>query len=370
MLPERLPWHMVSRVTRVLQVCWLYAGSMVLLDVLGIYQADYQRPEEPPEFCRKAPVYQEVAVTWPHGRLFNPLGLACTQRANGEGYGLLMHSPYATYETTLSGLLASEPVELDRFPRPVGAATALCPAEGDAGTACTVAMPMPAAEGTPSIVFRRPDRARPGYANETELGLVGSRPWQRVGGATVRCSDVASLLPPGTRSPPEWCHLLAAWDGQRLPIAVVPLSSGLGGLPSSDTLVRPTLDVPINATGAERGVLAVDVEAQRGRLSVLTGDMRLEMWDLFKFQRLGSWRLDWPASAGRFKPAALCGSTEDGLLFLGRSRARGALLLHAEVMWGLGEPGFLDPSPTSDGAMGTLATRLSRVSASVISLSS
>merc|ERR1719499_2621119 len=42
-VPERLPWQVLSRMTRVLQFCWAMSGLFALLKEMQIYQVDFQQ---------------------------------------------------------------------------------------------------------------------------------------------------------------------------------------------------------------------------------------------------------------------------------------------------------------------------------------
>lgn len=103
-VPERLPWQVLSRMTRVLQFAWGLSGLMALLKELGVYQVDFQQHpghegrrlcsnawpsgSVPEAACKTAGGasafetwrFSRVEVEWPHGALFRPQALVCSSQ--------------------------------------------------------------------------------------------------------------------------------------------------------------------------------------------------------------------------------------------------------------------------------------------------
>eukprot|EP00929_Paragymnodinium_shiwhaense_P069127 TRINITY_DN34867_c0_g1_i1.p1 TRINITY_DN34867_c0_g1~~TRINITY_DN34867_c0_g1_i1.p1 ORF type:complete len:1311 (-),score=224.56 TRINITY_DN34867_c0_g1_i1:43-3975(-) len=410
-VPERLPWQVLSRMTRVLQICWFYAGVMALLKEMHIYQVDFQ--EHPAsERRRLGAAVNDVLFTepwkveWPHGSLFRPQALTCLP---GQ---LLMGSPHAVYQPMggLSSMAtwfpmardtltsASPPLRLQELERLGLSPTAslICdlrataregarrwtglretrhsaPSGGDPVFSASSS----SASSVSSSLFDMHSEFNASYSkvlprclwssltpdglrlsrfgvtadasgeSSASLRLAGA-PWKVSAGAIVNCMDYHGLLPP--RSPlSRTCMLLAGWDGAMLPVALIPLPDGADGegtesplefrLPEDGSALRPAFDVPLQEGDVERGLLALHLEPQSGRLWALIRGVvgaELEGWDLHRFRSLGRRKVRWPVGVGaRFSPAAFCeaeGPEGLGLLAVGRTSTRSRpVLLHASL---------------------------------------
>eukprot|EP00435_Cladocopium_sp_Y103_P039439 s2054_g10.t1 len=90
-VPERLPWQILCRLTRVCQITWFMCGFMTLLKELGILQVDFQRVPKGRQLHDTLAVLQleelsqssdegggdfNLPVEWPNGTFFVPDGLA------------------------------------------------------------------------------------------------------------------------------------------------------------------------------------------------------------------------------------------------------------------------------------------------------
>eukprot|EP00434_Breviolum_minutum_P017389 symbB.v1.2.015356.t1/scaffold1140.1/size135646/7 len=79
-VPERLPWQILCRLTRVCQVTWFVCGIMTLLKELNILQVDFQRQRGSKgrdlQESLAALELEELPVEWPNGTFFVPDGLA------------------------------------------------------------------------------------------------------------------------------------------------------------------------------------------------------------------------------------------------------------------------------------------------------
>jgi len=134
---------------------------------------------------------------------------------------------------------------------------------------------------------------------------AGSRPWQRLTGATLRCTAARSLLAdPAGADLHEWCLVLVGWDGERLPVAALPLPGGPTATPSAEEVVLPVLDVPLTAlraaVAAPDDVRALHLETSTS----LGGSARL--WATLAGGELQSWALlgvEEPQSLGRWRPS-------------------------------------------------------------------
>ncbi|CAE7820366.1 Gar1 [Symbiodinium sp. CCMP2592] len=76
-VPERLPWQILCRMTRVCQLTWAMCGVMVLLKELGLVQVDFQQGSARALAAPEPLVLEEVRLDWPNGTLFLPAMLHC-----------------------------------------------------------------------------------------------------------------------------------------------------------------------------------------------------------------------------------------------------------------------------------------------------
>eukprot|EP00927_Polykrikos_kofoidii_P029109 TRINITY_DN25220_c0_g1_i1.p1 TRINITY_DN25220_c0_g1~~TRINITY_DN25220_c0_g1_i1.p1 ORF type:complete len:1284 (+),score=182.52 TRINITY_DN25220_c0_g1_i1:164-4015(+) len=330
-VPERLPWQVLSRMTRVLQICWFYTGLMALLKELHWYQADFQ--EHPASEQRRlrmeeALEFERLNVQWPHGALFRPTGLACPYTAHGyiNDAVLVVNSPFAIYTAsglkqlpegreesqTMTAKLVSLRLQLEELQRELlpSSTVLLCPPRGlpqDNGMDdSTDGVSSPAVglgvyddrhlgrDVSNSSFLAEPSRviatqsslstdcllATPtiegvriwsfGRSEEGSLLLVDGKPWKLLTGGIVRCTDVAWLLPANHETADStWCLILAGWDGELLPVAAVPLLGESVQPPLANTWIWPLFDAPLYGNDADQGILALHMETHRGRLWAL-----------------------------------------------------------------------------------------------------
>merc|ERR1712157_646980 len=94
--------------TRVLQLCWLWAGVMIVLKEVHIYEIDFGimtlQQEEIDEVRRQLCATQQwtfehVEVEWPHGSFFRPQGLSCQLHGTPQ---LIVSSPFGLHSANFS----------------------------------------------------------------------------------------------------------------------------------------------------------------------------------------------------------------------------------------------------------------------------
>ncbi|CAJ1386195.1 unnamed protein product [Effrenium voratum] len=261
-VPERLPWQILCRLTRMCQLTWFMCGLMTLLKELGMYQVDFQlhAARQLTESLR----LQELPVHWPNGSFFVADGLSCSS-------GLVISSPTGLF-------LGSEEGRLELLaPRAVPGLAMLgedllAPARG-------------------GLQFWSLRDLQQGLAGEY-LPLDGGADWKMVAGGLVECQEVPPLV--GT-SREGRCLLLAGWDGEMLPVAVLPGCAGCGArqLLRAAKEVRPSLAAPLPPAESAQGVQAIHIEGTQ-LWALLSG--HLQAWDLAS-PRSGRWVLHWPAEA-------------------------------------------------------------------------
>lgn len=374
-VPERLPWQVLSRMTRVLQCCWLFSAIMASLKELGFYQIDFQ--EHPGgerrrlAAARPPMAFQQLRVRWPHGGLFRPQALACSSSpgragapgeedcedagtcATGENVSasLMMSSPYGIYAATATAEHSLDDAigwtssvssrggvwrleELERT-SVLSSTVFLCEPRNFSLhsspqlelTRCLSASPVSGGVEVRALASERGDSRD----EEAVLLTVVGKPWRLLAGGLVKCTNVRGLLAPGALSS-TWCLLVAGWDGELLPVAAVPLPRGPGRPPAPGQRLSPAFDAPLPPAEAEKGIVALHVEPRRGRLWALLASGVLEAWDLIGARSLGHRRLRWPPGTAGFRATALCEDVARGvLLAAGRSELAGPLLLEAAV---------------------------------------
>jgi hypothetical protein len=325
-VPERLPWQVLKGMTRVLQLCWGYSAVMALLKELNVYQVDFQQhPAHERRLCSASQwMFEQREVEWPHGSFFRPQSIFCDNVGENT---LLIGSPFALYSAATAAPQRLQLSEVDRSRMPPSTII-MCnpetPQSESFFSSCIFSAPVER-----GIAFWPMGSSHWG-ANTTTLSVDGTA-WQQLAGGVVRCKTVERLLAHDDSSM-TWCLMLAGWDGDMLPIAVVPLPER-GMVPAAGVLVRPSLDAPLRGDKStesgkkERQIVTMHLEARSGRLWAIKGDGKLEMWDLLRSQSLGSSKLPKPSGAVNFKPAALCASSESSRLYVvGRSDTAGPTL--------------------------------------------
>lgn len=338
-VPERLPWQVLSRMTRVLQLCWFYSGVMAFLKETDIYQVDYQQhPGHGERRLCAVPAelwpFEPMDVQWPHGDFFRAQGLFCQ-----PGSDLLIGSPFALYRASasvdeLKGDSTWRLEELERRRLP-GSATAACPSVSRPGTPMQPSCMFISSNAEGTLSFWQ-QTSRLGVAtlpnvgfNESQSLEVDGESWSLLTGAILQCEHITSILP--SEEPlSEWCLLLAGWDGLLLPVAAVPLNYMSGQLTVVGRHVRPAFDVPLPVVDPPPTVKALHLEPQSARLWAILDSGELLAWNLLQTQRLGSWRPQWPVASagGAFQPMAICeDSSSRQILVL----SRGSRLAQAAV---------------------------------------
>jgi len=380
-VPERLPWQVLSRMTRVLQICWFFTGVMALLKEAHVYQVDFQEHpgHERRRLCAvEAWQFERVDVEWPHGPLFRPHGLACSLDAASDGSDILMHSPFALYSATSSGSPVSEviatadsgddgldsqsemlPSRIDvQGPNPLrfieekrlrlrSSAALLCPTSNASAirTAGTHTSACLLAEATDQGLEVRSLGSDQLNTDKVVLPIDGA-PWRLVSGAIVPCATVAWMLPaaaaPKDRRLPESCIVVTGWDGEFIIVGAVPLvANSTSPMPAAGARVQPAFDVPLPLADVERGVVALHLASHRLRLWAVLSTGQIEAWDLLDSRSLGRWKPQWPPVSAGFRLAAICELTGSGsLLAIGRSDTVGPLLLRADLPRSLPDGGF------------------------------
>jgi len=368
---ERLPWKTVSRFTRMLQFCWMLLGVIKVLELIGVVSVDIPVPPDDDrrrrlgasprlvQSAQRTVRFERLEVQWPYGAYFRPESLTCLPAWSPEQVqriyvgsstmlyqlgGAAGHLAARSDLDTLSDVSKFElRPALPRGAFPVGAVAMCGPAEAGAGDrACLWG----ALEDDGVAVWTFGERRRPG-SNAVLLPLHSERPWRHFTGAIAPCRDAARLQPQGV-SPmphpsvdrraaeavePSWCLLLAGWDGESLPVAVVPLSSGPSMLPSEGAAVSAYVDAPLAQLVSRATVSALHLSAGGRRLWAVLFGGHLQAWDLHALQVLGLWGLLGPTQAGEMDPVALCEDPSSGRLMLAAVGAAGGPQLLQEHAW-------------------------------------
>jgi len=296
-------------------------------------------------------IAEEVLTTWPHAGFFRPTALSCMP-SSSKADQLWISGPYSAFQTVIPEI-SSKPLEMAPLPRtsvPAGTVAMCKPVQAvHAGTSdwseCLLGRLV---EGG-LAVWRHSEPS----LSATILPFEG-RPWTVMSGAILRCNALVGQARFARAGDDAWCLVLAGWDGQLIPVAVLPLGAGGGREPAiaPGTAVRPRFDVPVaeEPSSAAAGHELADVptlhlDPSTGRLHALLrrrrhlgggGGAEVQAWGLTGEQRsLGRWQLpaSFSADASRsgsssssssstatsFQPAALCTTSSGGLLLAGVS---------------------------------------------------
>lgn len=357
-----LPWRVLSWSSRVVQFCLAWMSIASILRETRLWKIDYHNRHAGERRLAAAAAaefaFGRLEVRWPQGPFFHPEVLSCMPGGNGSSQ-LLLGSPFKQYEAGVGS--ASDtwlPLRLSELAGPQfpPTAAALCASPEDFRAAPACLMGLPTAGG---VIFW-PMGSGPTGADAVTLAVEG-RPWRRLAGAAVRCSEADASradAEEGPPSPEDWCLLLAGWDGESVPVAVLRLPGGPGTAPEAGS-IRPRFDIPMpatdtNATGLTASTsglcadpdqeceqedgerVALHLEPKRGRLWALVDGGELRAWELLRPRSLGSWRPSWPKQVKDFQGAALCHQDGSGLLVVGRGASSGPSLLRAELPKGFG----------------------------------
>lgn len=413
-VPQRLPWVIVHSVTRAVQVAWTFVGVMTWFDVsLAPPESYITEPVEPDDRRLKSSIFDLDIETlevrsWPQGRYFRPELLAILP---SEG-DLLVGSPYAHYRagTFWNFSMIDAPVAFTALPGPrlprgtlalcAGSSTASAdndsePVFGSSGSS------LGGSTSSTRSSSKRSNTCFAGVLSDGELALwpwgrspstghhvsvpSSRRPWRLFAGALMPCKDVQLLLR-APASPAKWCFLLAGWDGERIPVAALPVRQGPDVRSGDMATIDVAFDVPLvmdrpeareearakgsqagrnaatagqrpgtggadavcreGSEGAPTGGLAVitALHVQPGRgwlwavvdLAEVPGATELVAWDLLQPRMLGRWRLPHSSDLDGFRAAALSSEpsawnteadSDVPLLLAGMSGATGPRLL-------------------------------------------
>jgi len=325
---RRLPWRVLLSVTRVSQVSWLLLGLSFLGQNAGIlpkFDLLVLKTEEEEEMEHRDSERRLQAEEWDFASMNVsawPKGVAstlsCLPDATG-GCNLYMTSGDSIWSASVFGqtTVSFEALTTATLSSTISSSM-LCPWD-EALAPCFL-----------QVVGDRLELTRFRGAFKVPTSGIGLREVRKISGTVLQCKslqlgeDVADF---------EWCLLFASWDGQRLPVAVVPLPQSLGNGQApdvSDVRVLPLFDLLANLAPMlpREGCLAAEIsslgmEANTGNLWVLWSNGRLDAFDLLKGLHRGSWKPQWP-----LQPRSVCVSHEKNglsgskLLVLGARGAR------------------------------------------------
>eukprot|EP00927_Polykrikos_kofoidii_P018927 TRINITY_DN18811_c0_g1_i2.p1 TRINITY_DN18811_c0_g1~~TRINITY_DN18811_c0_g1_i2.p1 ORF type:complete len:1209 (-),score=217.62 TRINITY_DN18811_c0_g1_i2:89-3301(-) len=365
--PERLPWLIFKRMTRVMQVCWLWATLMATLREFEVYQHDFgikltegsdpETSEQPrrlaSEFARALQVerwsFEPVEMKWPLGTFFRPRGLFCLPASRGEHDGkIAVWSPFVVYAATTTRSTPLRLEERQRMNLPPST-VAMCDGRGGPLSSCLMAT----VNGAGSVLIWPAGQDRRG-PNSTLLQWEGASSLRLLAGSTMLCTaaaDIAGqglpLLPPSdsggggdaaVNETAVWCLAMAAWDSNtsEVSLAMLPLPDGPSHPPAPRLTASPSRRLRLTRARKRSSVadfvVALHLEPLQGRLWLLLIGGDVEAWDLLASRSLGRSRPRWPQSLEKFGATALCeDSGGHGLFALGRSNSGDALLMRAQL---------------------------------------
>mmetsp|Transcript_41050 Transcript_41050/g.88568 ORF Transcript_41050/g.88568 Transcript_41050/m.88568 type:complete len:1230 (+) Transcript_41050:94-3783(+) len=355
-VPERLPWHILSTLTRVLQACWLWAFIMAALKEMDVFHHDFGLgntegviSEDAMEntLLRRLCFGEQIsfeALSWDSN--VTESMLRSSEIICPAGSSLLVASPFALYSMTPQEYPLESPSfsedpspsspsltssssspslmqrmrpqaleELQRLRLSTGSALA-CAQSNNASTLHESECLLAAPRKSKICVWPLHEVIRNSkHVCWSRQGVA----WHNLTAATVRCETLGSLLPAASSM---WCLLLAGWDGESsFNMAVHQLPHGPGLPPvqhAAGEVLLPVLSIPASILNSQpHGFLwgstrsgedpsvsknirldALHLEASpQPRLWALwtTGD--LEVWSLGSkvgHRQLASWLPAWP----------------------------------------------------------------------------
>lgn len=312
---------------------------MTLLKELGILQVDFQRQRVPKgrqlHDTLAALQLEELPVEWPNGTFFVPDGLAScnTDMVVSSALGLfLAATPPMEEPVRLAPLVAS--------PR---ASPSVSTALGQDDDLVLLGI----GDGMLNYwELRQLQQGLPPSRLSVDGGTDG---WQLLAAGMASCGDLTALLPPSWRlsaNADALCMVMAAWDGEMLPLAALPGSAHSTALQllKDATEVRPALTAPLPLAESLEGVDGLHLRGARLWAWLRSGT--LQVWDLKQTRSLKRWRPIYPTtspsavlqSASSIRGVGICTarctsegseSCENDLLLLGRGS--GPVLLHAVI---------------------------------------
>jgi len=381
--PARLPWQVLSGITRVLQCCWGTVGIFAFFRESGLLVIDDYRQVQHTLFapnCSGERRLEEVAaiagigalkeidLTWPYGGYFRPETISCGHELHG---GLMIGSAFALY--TVHQQQQHQRWHLQEIAAGIEGGVPLCPSPLADSALQECFWGSLSEHGLKLVSFSPTSTFVDGnWTQQQSMVLPIQGPeWKSFNGAIVPCSSVNSrgqsqvigpvdmMLP--SREGADWCLALAGWDGQNLPLAFIALD-GLGQLPSEGSVVRPYLDAPHHhpARVADMQLQSLQLQASDVRLWALfltgsnagSAEWHLQAWDLLSLRTVGRWRPSLPWKDGAFQPTAVCEDAYRRLFLVGFGHYAvglpdAPLLLHAPLL-SEAQPSDVQEKQTSD----------------------
>jgi hypothetical protein len=281
---SQLPWKVFWAVTRIVQVVLVWLLVTAILAGFDIWSIDVQ-------VSRRLLVddtlrFSSMQVEWPHEAFFEPVAMSCL-----PAKGMLISSPFRQFGTDVP--IANRPLKLTGLPDTTfpASAVAVCGHAGEDTPNCL--MVLLGASGLSVWPI--------GHSEEEKVVLpFTTKPWQLVSGAITRCGNSDTVLPELEHF--EWCLFLAGWDGNTIPLALVPL---VKGHPKAGA-ITPYFDIPVDL-GIPPSLTALRMEAQGTRLWALSSSRTLYAWDVQQPVAIGKWSAMFEDS--QFYAVAMC---EDG----------------------------------------------------------
>lgn len=339
-VPERLPWQLLSNMTRVLQVCWFWAFVMAMLREMDIFALDEgiglviqqkagagNHDDDGLRLRRlcysDAWRFTSVEIRGQTRAFHRAEGLSCFQRTEGRqgDRELFVSTPFALYSAAPADDTSSVwDLKEGARSRIFSTSISLC-----------VPLANPADSGnsfnsTCWLSAIRPDGVALWPIGQDYRGLnahlfrfQGSR-WLHIAGTVTNCHQVAHLMNPTNQSTSTNCVVLVGWDGSDFPVVVLPLPPS-AGVSNEVRPLEPAMQVPgqkavlVNRTDT---ISALHVDNFGGlRLWAVWGSGELHAWDLLRARSLGYWRPTWPIDG--VPPTALVVCNHMGGGFTGQS---------------------------------------------------
>lgn len=328
--PERLPWFLVSSVTRVMQCAFAFTMVAGVFRETDVFKIDSQEENYEAEERRLSATgtrtahFEAIEAQWPHGSFFRPVELSCIPKDEAvNGSTVFVGTPFALYQMhEVAGSSSMAFHELSHADFPSGTSTVvMC---GNMDGPCLLGTP------TPTGVLLRL-WSRNWHSDDATEVMVKGLPWRSMSGAMVKCEDAGLSVPANGNSIEPKCLLLVGWSGGRnINVALMRYPFSTRGMHISPQLQLPLAPLEaacgvgagLSAVCPSPDVVALHFEPHRGRLWVLMAGGEMRAWELLHGlpRYLGSLQPRWPVTMGSsFRPSAFCDRGDDrGLLVVGR----------------------------------------------------
>lgn len=350
---DRLPWKLLRRLTHSLQISWIFLGVSQALscwwpgrfgpDILAQVSSDTDEGATIRRLSLRSglattmsdwsPNFANVEISWPHRSFLKPTGVICKQDrfpllANGSATNwsgtaeLQLTSPYIVYQMKGSpellfvdhvvpnphlGLKTTSFCYPDSHPSRYGGPSCWQVSLNGNGHAA-------------SLHSSWNNASFSSNARLSDISFGGHRPWKLLSGSFVSCVEILAARNEAVSA--TWCIILVGWDGEEMPVVVLPLTDGPRSSFETSLVYSWNLKLqPLSMLSSGRNdVAALHLRADALQTWVLSETNGLRLIDLLSGKTVGHWIPRWAGcphrqgksdkpSFDQFLPLAFCEMT-------------------------------------------------------------